>query len=325
MPPDTDKRIRALEEQLENLNNRGSLPYPLDPTSRSVFEREFDVLYTKNQTVFFEAGEQLDATDAVFYAPAAADVNALVVADDAGGIALEFGTATNRLRYAQSFRETQGMTVSKITVSLKKNNSPTDNVRVGIQEESGTTPGAPSGTYLSSGTVAGSSLTTSFASYTITLDADVITQKSKRYLVVLERTGASSDTDTYLMSYDSGATLYANGIASFQANNGVWSDRINDSAITLITRTVADRIYRTSASAAAQVNSFVGFVKNAVSFRDQAVVYVTGHTPGFSGLTKGTQYYLSNTRGAIATSAGSTTRKVGIASSSTEILITNIW
>ena len=52
---------------------------------------------------------------------------------------------------------------------------------------------------------------------------------------------------------------------------------------------------------------------------------VAGIFSGLSGLSIGSLYYLSNTNGVIATSAGSITRKVGIAVSATELLITNIW
>ena len=46
---------------------------------------------------------------------------------------------------------------------------------------------------------------------------------------------------------------------------------------------------------------------------------------GLSGLTVSKQYYLSNVAGAIATTAGTVTRKVCISLSATSCLITNIW
>jgi hypothetical protein len=48
-----------------------------------------------------------------------------------------------------------------------------------------------------------------------------------------------------------------------------------------------------------------------------------GVVPGFTGLTRGSEYYLSNTAGGIATSAGDNEKVVGIAVSATEILIKN--
>lgn len=89
--------------------------------------------------------------------------------------------------------------------------------------------------------------------------------------------------------------------------------------------TPAYRVFKTSASSGTTCNGFLGFAKSAAS-QGQAVTIITaGVVNTFSGLTPGSQYYLSNTSGAIATSAGSTTRKAGIAISATELIVTNVW
>jgi len=85
------------------------------------------------------------------------------------------------------------------------------------------------------------------------------------------------------------------------------------------------QLLRTDASYASRANSFIGFAASAISEGSAGTVYVGGVIGGFTGLTVGSQYYLSNTTGTISTSAGTTSRKVGIAVSTTELLITNLW
>lgn len=60
-------------------------------------------------------------------------------------------------------------------------------------------------------------------------------------------------------------------------------------------------------------------LKNSVS--TEVKVVVGGKIKGFSGLTPGANYYLSNTAGAISTTPGATSIKVGKALSATEIVI----
>lgn len=71
--------------------------------------------------------------------------------------------------------------------------------------------------------------------------------------------------------------------------------------------------------------AFMGFATTTTSAGGTAGVNVAGVTSGLSGLTSATQYYLNNTSGTIGTSPGTNTRKVGISTSTTTLLITNIW
>jgi hypothetical protein len=70
---------------------------------------------------------------------------------------------------------------------------------------------------------------------------------------------------------------------------------------------------------------FIGFASNTVSVGQTVNVVVAGKASGLSGLSAFSPYYLADTVGTIGTSVGTVTRKVGIAVSATEILITNIW
>lgn len=85
------------------------------------------------------------------------------------------------------------------------------------------------------------------------------------------------------------------------------------------------KAYQTSAGNTRFSDAFLGLTNNAATIETTANVVISGLVSGFSGLTIGTKYYLSDTKGAISSSAGTITRKVAMAASETEILITNIW
>ncbi len=67
--------------------------------------------------------------------------------------------------------------------------------------------------------------------------------------------------------------------------------------------------------------AFIGFAKNSVSNGGMVAVQTSGIVGGFTGLTKGDVYYASNTAGFISTTTGTYEVMVGVAVSSTEILI----
>ena len=84
-------------------------------------------------------------------------------------------------------------------------------------------------------------------------------------------------------------------------------------------------VVKADASVASTASGFIGFANETVSNGASLKVVVAGAKSGLSSLTTGAQYYLSDTAGAISTSAGTVSRKVGIALSATQLLITNIW
>jgi hypothetical protein len=71
--------------------------------------------------------------------------------------------------------------------------------------------------------------------------------------------------------------------------------------------------------------AFIGFAVASASAGASLNAVLAGVVSGLSGLTPSFQYLLANTGGTIATVAGSITRKVGIAISTTQLIVTNIW
>ena len=124
---------------------------------------------------------------------------------------------------------------------------------------------------------------------------------------------------------DSG-TLYPPSIQTISATYG-GSNGVNYYLMCLdpVSAAATTRVYLSSANLAVCVNSFVGFAQGTATVGNTVTIATVGHDDNQSGLTIGAQYYLANTSGTLGTSAGTVTRKVGIAISATSILITNIW
>lgn len=224
-------------------------------------------------------------------------------------------------KVAQSFIE-GGVIISKIKVRLCQVGAVTDNVKVGIQADNNN---APSGTFLASATTTGNTLPTDPAASeerTITLSADVVCSKNTKYWIVAERTGSTSESNYYKMFLSTGNTNpYTNG-GSAAYNGSSWSiDASNDYYFKLITTTIQGKVYLASALSTATANSFIGFNDEVYGGNDNGVILSSGIIDGFSGLTKGATYYLSDTYGAISTSAGTVSKKVGVAYSDTQLLL----
>jgi hypothetical protein len=80
-----------------------------------------------------------------------------------------------------------------------------------------------------------------------------------------------------------------------------------------------DKIYKASASAWAYRINFIGFAISGGASGAGIPVNDTSVVAEKTGLTAGSMYYLSDTQGAIATTAGTIERKIGRATSTTRI------
>lgn len=84
-------------------------------------------------------------------------------------------------------------------------------------------------------------------------------------------------------------------------------------------------LFAASSASTATETGFIGFTQTSVSSGSTVNVIINGIVTGFTTLTPDAQYYLNDTAGTIGTSPGSNTRKIGIALSTTTLLITNVW
>lgn len=280
-----------------------------------------------------EAGQALSAGDAVFV-------------EDATGFGLEIfapyggtfdqtvamGVVTTNVQnkevYAQSFNESTAMTFDIVEVRGRKVGSPTDNFEIAIQGDSS---GAPDGVDQASGSVAGSSLPTSNGYFSVTLSSPFTASASTTYWIVYRRSGSLSDSNYYDLRGRFSVNEYANG-APAGFNGGTWKTNpntdpfIRDIYFKLEANSEEGKVYKTKADVSGRYEHFVGFVKETVAQGSNAIIVSSGQTPAiFSSLTIGDQYYLSDTEGAIATTAGTNTRKVGISTAADKLVVTNIW
>lgn len=275
------------------------------------------------------AGESLAADDVVYIEDSSVTDRTLFTTTATTSNDSYFGRdtianpANQGRRYAQTINESTAYIVSKLTVSLAKTGAPADSVRVGIQADSG---GVPSGSFLASATLGAGSIGGTAADYTFTLSSDVSLTASTTYWIVWERTGALSDT-AYYNVYGASSNAYAGGAPYYQNASDVWVAKPDpyDLRVVAIMTPVQGRVYRASADAAGTVDSTLGFVTAAVNPQATATIQTHGTYTALAGLTVGSLYYVSNTLGAISTTPGTVSRKIGISVSATNLVITNIW
>lgn len=81
------------------------------------------------------------------------------------------------------------------------------------------------------------------------------------------------------------------------------------------------RVYKADASTLDESQGFVGFAIEAGSAADEKLIKRSGLLSGFTSLTAGSEYYLSDTAGAISTTPGTYDQPIGFAVSTTELFI----
>jgi len=81
------------------------------------------------------------------------------------------------------------------------------------------------------------------------------------------------------------------------------------------------KIWKASAATQAEVDGFVG-VSNRNGIAGETADFISyGYKSDYSGLTPGQVYYLSNSAGVLATSAGTISKKVAVVFSATTLLL----
>jgi hypothetical protein len=129
-----------------------------------------------------------------------------------------------------------------------------------------------------------------------------------------------------LKSGDSGEVVAISAkTGTFTADNSGFISNVWLYALAAVSSGSSARVFKASAAQAATSDTFIGFAYEAGVAGDSKRATISGCNASQSGLTKDSRYYLSDTAGAISTTAGTVTRKVGQAVSATEILVTNIW
>lgn len=263
----------------------------------------------------FTCGHAITAGNAVYVADG---VNGgLLNIDGAGSVGSSFTLASSGAiqRVAQSFKTTADTYIGAVLLDL---NFGGGQLWLDIQADSA---GVPSGTSLVGGYVV----------YTENPTGDIFRFKipykcianTTYWAVLIGGTGAT----IYVMK----GVEYADG-KSMQYNGTTWSDTISTDIVFHMYEILPSG-YIGKASASTIVSgcgtgirylNFIGMSTETKAIDAVAKTAIAGVTTGLTGLTPGV-YYLSDTAGAIQTTAGSNSRKVGIAISATALEVSNVF
>jgi hypothetical protein len=272
-------------------------------------------------TVDLEAGEAFTAGQAAFIAsttPGVVTPTTFATSNSGGS---NFGLCPDgATKVAQSFQSATAFSFSLANANLYKIGSPTTDIVLSVQTDAA---GVPSGTQVASTTLDGALLTDSSASYTFTFPSEVSISASTLYWLVFEIDGACDSDNKFSLS-SSNTNPYASG-SVFNYNGSVWANLNVDAQASLKRVYSSGAAYKTHADNGGYAVSFFGFAQENIAASTTGTFVVGGVMTSLTGLETGSFYYLSNTTGAISTSTGTFTRKVGLALSETVLLITNIW
>lgn len=260
----------------------------------------FDLLYKRT----FTAGQDISAGNFVAISPGG-------TANISTGVTANSGPGSDAY-VAQTITMTEGCTFQDFTVScitglLRQ-------VDVSVKRTSG---GLPTGSALATASYSnGGGYTPEVLS--ISLNVPVTFAKGEQLAIIFHRTTADNDgMPAYLA-----AGGYTGGAHMTSADGSSWTPTAYDMqiVITAIWPT-AGRVIKTSAfSNNAAANAVVGVALAGVSSGASVDVDINP-VATLSGLTTGSTYYLSDTEGSIGTSAGTNSRKIGLALSTTELLM----
>ncbi len=140
-------------------------------------------------------------------------------------------TAKDKL--AQGFQLSTASAISKVRLWLKKVGSPTGNLTVKIQTNSG---GSPSGTTVTNGTsatVAASSLSTSYGYIDFAFSTPPSLSASTQYHLVLETADSASNSNYVEWGADASSPAYASGEMKSEASSS-WSAETKDAVFQVV-------------------------------------------------------------------------------------------
>jgi len=258
------------------------------------------------------AGENLSDGDAVV-SGAATEYKAEELTSGADTSQAFSGTGANRMAY----KITTSATATKITKVGCRYTATGGGMNWYARIETDNA-GVPSGTAIGTYTDAAGTSNSSNVEKLMTFSTPVSVSPSTVYWVVIygDDTGPAPEQA-------GGATNANNKWTTDSGSN--WSNASNFDKVWYEINTVAGRVYKADANGVHTdfYNNFIGFADAAITAGNAGNILTVGIKSGLSGLTAGATYYLSDTAGAIGTSAGTNSRKVGLAISTTQLLIKN--
>lgn len=220
----------------------------------------------------------------------------------------------------QTFSHDEEWTLTKVNLMLRKVNAPAGDVQVDIYA---TLAGKPTGASLGSKTVLASTLGAAYALIEFEFATPIDLDANTTYVPVCKATSADS-TNRVEWQYANSGNPYANGTFVYSSDSGTnWAiESTFDFRFDAYGYERAGRVYKTDASFDDErTTQYLGFADAAATAGNNVNINIAGKQTGLTGLTAGSDYYLSDTEGEISTSAGTNKITVGRAISTTELLL----
>ncbi len=221
---------------------------------------------------------------------------------------------------AQTFTTTATTTrLESVELYLNKTGSPSGNFTVGIYATSG---GNPTGAALGTVSLTANNVGASSNWYKFTFSTPVTVSASTVYAIVANAT--SGDVSNYIIWYRANSNVYSSGAGLTSSDSGgSWSD-IGTVDFTFrvwgYDVLTSGQVYKSDAGVIERLK-FNGFAVDNITAASTGTVINSGIVNGFTGLTPGSVYYVTDTAGAISTTVGTYKVPVGYAVSTTQILI----
>ncbi len=288
----------------------------------------------------FTAGENLTATNAVRlgYSTAIEHTYAKDTTDTTSWqIAQVNGLVINVKYTAQAVRFSSVETIKAVTLNSAFDtggNYKKPSVKVGIMADSG---GNPSGTFLAdtgytefgTGNVAGVKTWTLTSPYTTTANTTywivLAIEESGTPGVYVVGSGTDNGTASMNLRYDNAYNYSSTYVMKYKNTDAdSWTDGgvLRNLYFSVVINETVGSLYKADATTQAIADHYLGFVESTITAGTTGNVKIA--TQGIynrGSLTAGSVYYLSDTAGAIGTSAGTISKKLGIALSTTNLYL----
>jgi len=263
-------------------------------------------------STFKTAGEDITAGEALIIGDGSTYETTQTTEDSGGSI-------TNSTWVGQTFN-IKGVEIVNVKLSMR-NNQPSDKTAtVSIRA---TSSGLPTGADLGSVDLV-IATGAAYLERTFTFATPIEVTPNATYALMVR----NSDGSVINYKYNS-SSVYSGGTRVDSTDTGSsWSAVAAEDLYFKITETTstAGSIYLADASNGISpifYTNFIGSAAATVSASAEVPIVISGSSVYQTGLSIGSIYYLSNTPGAIASSAGDNSKKVGISLSATELLILN--
>lgn len=278
-------------------------------------------------TSSYTAIENITALDAVYVV--GGEMNIAATGTTANFPVATIASSTCDLAgYAQSFSSQATTTLSGVLLRLLKAGSPTGNVIIELRSSNDNTSSSiPTATVLASSTLDASTLTTTMAEYRLSFNKTYQVNGSTTFWIVATSSVAISDVNYVALGTSNATTSYTRGHSAGSGGGNTWSRVGLTNCVQTYFEIVpkGTEIGRTNALTNFFSDPFIGFATAAINQSSSGNVATDGRVTGFTNLRVGARHYLTNVTGSIGVASGTIYRTVGIADSSSSLIITNTW